>query len=296
MTDETIERPPIAVIRDPGEMRARAERARRAGQRICLVPTMGYLHEGHLSLLRAGRSRSDLLVLSIFVNPTQFAAGEDLDVYPRDEAGDLAKAQSCGADLAFCPPAEAMYPAGYQTHVEVRELQQPLCGASRPTHFRGVATVVSKLFHIVQPHLAIFGQKDFQQLALIKRMVLDLDFGIEILGMPIVRETDGLAMSSRNAYLAHAAREQALCLTRGLGAAQAAFEAGERAADRLLALVRAEIESAPLARIDYVELRDALTLASVDQVRRPTVLAVAAFLGDTRLIDNALLDTESPGA
>ena len=279
-------------------MRARAEDRRRDGLRVCVVPTMGYLHEGHLSLLRAGRARADVLVLTIFVNPLQFGPSEDLAVYPRDEAGDLDKARACGVDIAFCPDASAMYGPGHQTRVEVEGLSQPLCGASRPGHFRGVATVIAKLFHLTQPHLAIFGQKDFQQLALIRRMTEDLDFGVEIAGMPIVREPDGLAMSSRNAYLSADERAQALCLRRGLDAAEQAFAGGERDAARLVRVAREHIAAAPLARIDYVELRDAATLAPVapeervervERVERPAVLAMAVFMGKTRLIDNTVL-------
>src|SRR5512140_2355746 len=214
-------------------MRARVEDLRRDGRRIAVVPTMGALHEGHLSLLRAARARADIVILTIFVNPTQFGPKEDLSKYPRDEAGDLAKARSCGIDLAFCPDASAMYPAGAQTFVEVRELAQPLCGASRPGHFAGVATIVTKLFHITQPHLAIFGEKDYQQLAIIRRMVRDLDFGIEIVSVPIVREADGLALSSRNAYLSAEQRRVALALSRGLAAAEARVRAGERDARAL---------------------------------------------------------------
>jgi pantoate--beta-alanine ligase len=275
-------------------MRARAEDLRRDGYRICVVPTMGYLHDGHLSLLRAGRARADVLIVTIFVNPTQFGPGEDLDLYPRDEEGDLAKIRACGVDLAFCPAPAAMYPPGYQTHVEVTELQTPLCGASRPGHFRGVATVVTKLFHLTWPHLAIFGQKDFQQLALIRRMTADLDLGVEIVGMPIVREPDGLAMSSRNAYLSAEERAQAVCLWRGLEAARACFAAGERDARALIAAAQQPIEHAALARIEYVELRDAATLepvsTPVNTVDRPAVLAMAVHFGNTRLIDNTVLE------
>ena len=279
---------PLQVIRDPVAMRARADALRRAGQRICVVPTMGYLHAGHLSLLRAGRARADVVILTIFVNPTQFGADEDLAVYPRDEQGDLDKARACAVDIAFCPDVAAMYPAGFQTHIEVTELQRPLCGEARPGHFRGVATVVCKLFHITSPDVAIFGQKDFQQLAIIRRMVRDLDFAIEVVGMPIVREPDGLAMSSRNAYLGPGERVQAVSLRRGLAAAERRFQAGERAALRLLEAARAVVEDAG-ARVDYIELRDAETLASVTTVVRPAVMAVAAFVGTTRLIDNVVL-------
>jgi pantoate--beta-alanine ligase len=280
---------PFEVLRAPAEMRARAEDQRRDGQVICVVPTMGYLHEGHVSLLRAGRARADLLVMTLFVNPTQFGPNEDLARYPRDEAGDLEKARAAGVDLVFAPEVSAMYPAGYQTTIEVRELAAPLCGASRPGHFAGVASVVCKLFHLTQPHLAIFGQKDFQQLAIIRRMVRDLDLAIEVVGMPIVREPDGLAMSSRNAYLSAEERSQSLSLSRGLAAASRLFAGGERDAAALVSAARREIDAAPLARIDYAELRDADSLAVIERVAAPAVLAVAVFFGKTRLIDNAVL-------
>jgi pantoate--beta-alanine ligase len=270
-------------------MRERAAGWRRDGLRVAVVPTMGYLHEGHLSLLRAARAAADVVVLTIFVNPTQFGPNEDLARYPRDEAGDLAKALPTGVDLAFCPEASAMYPPGSQTFVTVRELELPLCGQSRPGHFAGVATVVTKLFHLTQPHVAFFGQKDYQQLALIRRMVRDLDLGIEIVGLPIVREPDGLAMSSRNVYLSTEARQQALALQRGLAAAEAAFLAGERSVAVLLEAARAPIVAQPLARIDYVELRDAEDLTEIDQVARPAVLALAVWVDKTRLLDNRVL-------
>jgi pantoate--beta-alanine ligase len=280
---------PFEVIRQPADMRARAEDQRRDGRRICVVPTMGYLHEGHLSLLRAGRARADLLVMTLFVNPTQFGPGEDLARYPRDEAGDLDKARAAGVDLVFAPDAAAMYPTGHQTSVLPGELAAPMCGASRPGHFAGVATVVSKLFHLTLPHLAVFGQKDYQQLAIIRRMVRDLDFGIEIVGMPIVREADGLALSSRNAYLSAEERRQALALSGALAAARALVASGERRAAPLVAAARERIAAAPLARIDYVELRDADSLRAIEVVDAPAVLALAVFFGKTRLIDNAVL-------
>ena len=229
-----------------------------------------------------------LLILTIFVNPTQFAANEDLSAYPRDERGDLAKARACGVDVAFCPEVAAMYPPGHQTHVEVAGLQAPLCGRSRPGHFRGVTTVVSKLFNTTRPDLAIFGQKDYQQLAVIRRMVRDLDFGIDIVGMPIVREHDGLAMSSRNAYLDADERVQAVSLARGLAAARRRFLAGERHATEVTEPVRATVEAAG-ARVEYIELCDAESLAPVAYIEAPAVLALAVFVGRIRLIDNALL-------
>lgn len=283
-------RRPFEIIRSPTLMRERAESWRRDGLRVAVVPTMGYLHEGHLSLLRAARADADLVVLTIFVNPTQFGPNEDLSRYPRDEAGDLAKALPTGVDVAFCPAVEDMYPPGSQTFVTVRELELPLCGRSRPGHFSGVASVVTKLFHLTRPHVAFFGQKDFQQLALIRRMVRDLDFGIEIVGMPIMREADGLAMSSRNVYLSAEERGQALSLSRGLDAAVAAFRDGQRDVAALVAAARASIDASPLARVDYVELRDAEDLGEISAVEKPAVLAMAVFLGKTRLLDNRVLD------
>ncbi|MBX3161352.1 MAG: pantoate--beta-alanine ligase [Deltaproteobacteria bacterium] len=280
---------PFEILRTPAAMRARAEYLRRDGRRIAVVPTMGALHEGHLALLREARARADVVILTIFVNPTQFGPNEDLAKYPRDEDGDLAKARTCGIDLAFCPEAAAMYPAGAQTFVEVRELQKPMCGASRPGHFAGVATVVAKLFHATLPHLAVFGEKDYQQLAIIRRMVRDLDFGIEIVGVPIVREADGVALSSRNAYLSPEQRAAARVLSAGLEAAARAVASGECDAAQLLALARAPIEAEPLARIDYVELRDVDELTPIDRLERRAVMAMAVFVGTTRLIDNRVL-------
>jgi pantoate--beta-alanine ligase len=291
----TYARPPFEIVRDPREMRARTEDLRRDGRKIAVVPTMGALHEGHLTLLRAARARADIVILTIFVNPTQFGPNEDLAKYPRDEAGDLAKARTCGIDLAFCPDASAMYPAGAQTFIEVRELAKPLCGASRPGHFAGVATIVSKLFHITNPHVAVFGEKDYQQLAIIRRMVRDLDMGIEILGVPIVREGDGLALSSRNAYLSADQRKTALSLSKGLAAAEAVVKAGERDGAKIVTAARALIEGEPGARIDYVELRDAEELSPVTTLSRPAVLAMAVFVGTTRLIDNRVLRAATPG-
>ncbi len=281
--------PRPAVLRTVAEMVAFSEAARARSERIAFVPTMGYLHAGHVALLEEGRRRGDRLVLSIFVNPTQFAPTEDLARYPRDLEGDLAKAADAGTDVAFVPRDAEMYPRGYQTFVQVRELEKGLCGAHRPGHFVGVATVVCKLFNIVRPHVAIFGEKDYQQLAVIRRMVADLDMPIDIVGMPTVREPDGLAMSSRNKYLSPEERRRALALSRGLIATRAVFDAGERDAAKLVAAAQAEI--APAAtRIDYVELRDATTLAPIlERVTGPAVIAVAAFVGTTRLIDNRRL-------
>jgi pantoate--beta-alanine ligase len=280
---------PLRVIREPREMRFHAEDLRRDGRRIALVPTMGYLHAGHLSLLAQGRRRSDVLALSIFVNPIQFGPQEDLARYPRDLDGDLEKARAAGVDVVFAPEDRAMYPSPPLTRVVVSRLAEGLCGARRPGHFEGVATVVTKLFQLVQPHVAVFGEKDYQQLAVIRQMVRDLDLGVEIVGAPIVREPDGLAMSSRNAYLSADERRQALSLSRGLDAAAALLAGGERQASPLRAAVERELAAAPLARLDYVELRDAESLETVERVERPALLAVAAFVGATRLIDNRVL-------
>jgi len=280
--------PPL-VIREPAAMSAWSEAARRDGHRIAFVPTMGYLHDGHLSLLREGARRGERLALSIFVNPTQFGPAEDLARYPRDLDGDLAKAASTGTHAVFLPADGAMYPPGYQTFVRVRQLEQGLCGDRRPDHFQGVATVVCKLFNIVRPHVALFGEKDFQQLAVIRRMVRDLDMPVEVIGLPTVREPDGLAMSSRNKYLSPDERQRALALSRGLGAARALYDAGERRPGALVEEA-ARIVAAGATRVDYVELRDAETLALfADRVDAPAVMAVAAFVGTTRLIDNQRL-------
>jgi pantoate--beta-alanine ligase len=280
---------PFEVFREPGAMRAKAEDLRRDGRRIAVVPTMGALHDGHVALLRAARGKADVVILTLFVNPTQFGPSEDLGRYPRDEAGDLATARGAGIDLAFCPGASAMYRPGAQTFIEVRELQQPLCGASRPGHFAGVATVVAKLFHITQPHVAVFGEKDYQQLAIIRRMVRDLDFSVEIASVPIVREADGVALSSRNAYLSPDQRRAARSLSAGLAAAEIALAGGERRAAALVAAARALIDAEADTRIDYVELRDAEELTPITHVERPAVLALAVFVGTTRLIDNRVI-------
>jgi len=266
---------------------SRAAHAR--GERVAFVPTMGALHAGHVALLEEGRRRGDQWVLSIFVNPTQFGPNEDLARYPRDLPGDLSKAASAGTDVAFVPEPVDIYPPGFQTTIEVRELARGLDGAFRPGHFAGVATVVAKLFHIVQPDLAIFGQKDFQQLAIVRRLVVDLAMGIEIVGLPTVREPDGLAMSSRNAYLSPPERERALSLSRALFAARDRAAAGERDARALVEGARAALD---VDRLDYLELCDAVTLAPLAQIDRPAVLLVAAFVGRTRLIDNVAIGVE----
>jgi pantoate--beta-alanine ligase len=279
----------LRVIHDPDELRRATFAWRRQGETVGFVPTMGYLHEGHLSLVRLAAARCDHAVISIFVNPTQFGPGEDLDRYPRDLEGDLAKAEAAGAELAYVPEAATVYPPGYQTRVTVPDLAAPLCGASRPAHFGGVATVVTKLLNVVQPDVAVFGQKDYQQLQVVRRLVRDLDLPVEILGGPTVREPDGLAMSSRNAYLSVEDRAQAVCLVAALRQAWQRFDAGERDAAALVRAAWDVIAAHAAARIDYVELRDADTLAPVDRVADRAVLALAVFFGTTRLIDNTVL-------
>jgi pantoate--beta-alanine ligase len=279
----------MEIINDIEHMQKLCMDLRREGRRIAFVPTMGYLHEGHLSLLEEGRQRGDILVLSIFVNPTQFGANEDLDTYPRDLERDADLARDCGVDLLFHPAAAAMYPAGYATYVDVERLTDTLCGRSRPGHFRGVTTVVSKLFNIVRPHVALFGRKDFQQLAVIRQMTRDLNLPVEIVGMPIVREADGLAMSSRNVNLTGDQRRQALSLSRALDEAQRLAGEGVCASADLLPPLRTMIEKQPDARIDYLEICHQRTLEQQQQVDADSVLLLAVFIGTTRLIDNGFL-------
>lgn len=279
----------MQIIRSVSEMQQRCLAAREAGQRIAFVPTMGWLHDGHLSLLREGRKRGDLLVLSIFVNPTQFGQGEDFDSYPRDLSRDAALAEEVGTDLIFAPEASEMYPRGYSTYVDVESLTGVLCGASRPGHFRGVTTVVTKLFTIVQPHVALFGQKDFQQLAVIQRMTSDLNLPVEVVGMPIVREADGLAMSSRNVNLSENQRRQALALSRTICEAQRLAASGQRQSEAILAQLRSRIEEEPEARIDYLQICHQTTLDQQSTVDADSVLLMAVFVGTTRLIDNSFL-------
>jgi pantoate--beta-alanine ligase len=283
----------MQIIDDIQRMQKICLDLRREGRRIAFVPTMGYLHEGHLSLLREGRAQGDILVLSIFVNPTQFGANEDLDAYPRDFERDASLAREAGVDLLFYPTPATIYPPGYATYVNVEGLTETLCGASRPGHFRGVTTVVAKLFNIVQPHLALFGQKDFQQLAVIRRMTLDLNLPVEIAGMPIVREADGLAMSSRNVYLSADERAQALVLSRALAAARLLARDGVRDVPAILSTLRAMIAAQPAARIDYLQICHQLTLQEQFRVDADSVLLLAVFIGKTRLIDNGYLLSEA---
>ena len=272
----------------PAAMAAWSDAARARGRRIAFVPTMGFLHAGHTALMDEAHRHGDEVVLSIFVNPLQFGPSEDLDRYPRDLPGDLAKAAVHGVDAVFLPTPANMYPPGHQTTVQVHQLEQGLCGGSRPGHFVGVATVVCKLFNIVRPHAAVFGEKDFQQLAIVRRMVRDLDMPVDIVALPTVREADGLAMSSRNKYLLPDERQRAVAISRALFAARAACAGGERDAAKLIGGVTSALGD-QVTRIDYVELRDAESLQPLAVVDRPAVLAIAAFVGRTRLIDNVRL-------
>ena len=277
------------TIKTVSEMVNKVDSVRAAGQTISFVPTMGFLHQGHLSLLEEGRKRCDLLVLSIFVNPTQFGQGEDFEDYPRDLHQDSALAQQAGVDVIFAPTAAEMYPLGYATYVDVEGITETLCGASRPGHFRGVCTVVNKLFNIVRPQVAILGNKDFQQLAVIKRMVLDLNMPVEILGMPIFREADGLAMSSRNVYLSPNQRRQALVLSRSLAQAQQWVAEAETDCVEIITQLKHSIQQQPDARIDYVQICQQFTLKEQKTIDADSVLLLAVYIGNTRLIDNGFL-------
>ncbi len=276
------------VLRTASEVRARVRALHAKGQRLALVPTMGYLHEGHLSLMREGVRRADVCAASIFVNPTQFGPAEDLSRYPRDEAGDVAKCRSAGVSFVWAPDLREVYPEGAQTFVEVEGLQRRWCGEKRPGHFRGVATVVAKLFAVFEPDVAIFGEKDFQQLAVIRRMARDLLLPVEVVGLPIVRESDGLAMSSRNVYLSQDERARAQGLSRALKAAAHLRANGEQSGARLVEAAQVELDAVG-ARVDYVAVVDPDTLEPVETVSRPARMLVAAHIGKTRLIDNLAL-------
>jgi len=284
----------MEIIKTIEEMKEISSQARRGGKTVVLVPTMGYFHEGHLSLMREGRRRSDLLVVSLFVNPTQFGPNEDFKNYPRDFERDRKMAEGVGTDILFAPEVGSMYPPDHQTVVRVEKVTQNLCGRSRPTHFQGVTTVVLMLFEIVMPSAAIFGEKDYQQLVTIKQMVRDLHMSVEVVGMPTVREADGLAMSSRNTYLLLEERKAARSLYGSLQKAQELLQKGERDVDRILQEMKRILQSEPLARIDYVQVCDARTLEDVKRIERDVVVALAAYLGKTRLIDNLVFRNLSP--
>lgn len=280
----------MRLVQGIAEVREAVRAARAAGKRIGFVPTMGYLHEGHLALMRQAREACDFVVVSIFVNPTQFGPNEDFARYPRDLNRDSVLCASVPVDLLFHPTVPEMYPQPFRTAVRVSGLTDTLCGASRPGHFEGVATVVAKLFHIVQPDLAFFGQKDAQQVAVIQRMVTDLNMDLTIVPVPTVREPDGLAMSSRNTYLSQAERQAAPVLYRSLRMAQERVRAGERDMAALKAGMRAMIAAEPLADIDYVEIVDCATLQPVERLESRALAALAVRFGKTRLIDNAMLE------
>jgi len=279
----------MEIVKTVEAMQRTSEALRLAGKTIAFVPTMGFLHEGHLELMRVGKAHADTLVVSIFVNPTQFGPSEDYDRYPRDTEGDLAKARAVGADIVFFPAREEMYPDGFQTRVQVERVTRNLCGTARPGHFDGVAVVVAKLFNIVKPHLAVFGQKDYQQLTVISRMTADLNMDIQIVGVPTVREPDGLAMSSRNKYLNPEERQSALCLRKSMDLAETMFREGERDALAVRQAIEALINDHPHTRIDYVSLCDSTTLEDVARLGDETLLALAVKVGATRLIDNRLI-------
>jgi pantoate--beta-alanine ligase len=279
------------LVRTASGVRARVAAARAEGKIIGLVPTMGALHDAHLALMRRARAECGYVAATIFVNPTQFPAGEDLERYPRDLDGDLRKAGSAGVDLVFAPAVEEIYPPGDSTFVEVTgPLVECLCGPHRPGHFRGVTTVCARLFNIVGADRAYFGEKDYQQVLIVKQMVRDLSIPLDIVPMPTVREPAGLAMSTRNSYLSPEEREAATVLYRALAAAQERIAGGERDASALVRGVHEGIESEPLVRLQYAELRDAETLAEVERVEGRVVLAVAAFVGEARLIDNVVVE------
>lgn len=282
----------MKVVRKIKEMQRTSERLRKQGKKIAFVPTMGYLHEGHLSLVRIARKKGDVVVVSIFVNPTQFGPSEDYRSYPRDEKRDLELLKREKVDYVFIPAVEEMYPSGYQTYVEVIELSKPLCGRSRPGHFKGVCTVVTKLFNIVKPHVAIFGEKDYQQLKIIERMVSDLNMDLKIIPGPLVREKDGLAMSSRNVYLSEEERKSALSLSRALFEAREMVKNGVRDCEVLKKRVREMIEKEPYTKIDYVEIVHPHTLESLTEIEKEGVLALAVFVGKARLIDNIKLEVK----
>jgi len=276
----------MKTVNTISEIRQITKEWKAKGFSIGFVPTMGYLHEGHKSLIEKARVENDKVVVSIFVNPTQFGPNEDFEKYPRDLEKDAALCSDAGADLIFAPEVNEMYPEGSHTFVDVEGITEGLCGEKRPGHFRGVCIVVSKLFNIVSPHRAYFGEKDAQQLAVIKRMVNDLNFDIEVKGCPIIREEDGLAKSSRNTYLSAEERIAARVLSRSLNKGKEALSKGERDSDNLKNIILNELNSEPLAKIDYVEIVDSSTLKSIKNIEKPILTAMAVYIGKTRLIDN----------
>ncbi|MET4043692.1 pantoate--beta-alanine ligase [Bradyrhizobium sp. RT6a] len=282
----------MQTITTVAELRRALAEVRSADKRVGLVPTMGYLHDGHLALVEASRTQCDVTVVSIFVNPTQFGPNEDLSTYPRDFLRDQELCRDAGVAIVFAPDIQEIYPAQFETFVEPGELAKPMCGAFRPGHFRGVATVVGKLFSMVQPDVAFFGQKDFQQCAVV-RMAIDLNLPIEIVTVQTVREPDGLAMSSRNRYLSEEERRRALAISRGLFAAADKFRSGERDVEQLIAIAKERLNT--VDRLQYLELVDADTLKPAESpLRRTAALCAAAYVGSTRLIDNVILSLPTP--
>jgi pantoate--beta-alanine ligase len=276
----------MEIIKSIQEMKRFSSQARKEGKKIVFVPTMGFFHEGHLSLMREGKKMGDILVVSLFVNPTQFGPSEDFERYPRDFERDRKMSEDVGVDVLFSPERGDVYPPDHQTIVRVEKLTRGLCGRSRPTHFQGVTTVVNILFNIVKPHIAIFGEKDYQQLVTIKQMVKDLHMDVEIVGMPTVREKDGLAMSSRNQYLKPHEREAALAIYRSLKKAEDMIIKGVREIDSLKAEIKEVLSNEPLLKIDYIEICDASTLENIDIISGDVIIAIAVYIGETRLIDN----------
>lgn len=276
----------MEIVTTVQQVRKQVKAWKAEGLTVGLVPTMGYLHAGHQSLIQRAAAENDRVVVSVFINPIQFGPNEDFATYPRDLDKDAALCEATGASLLFHPEPAEMYPEGFCTHVDLAGLTDNLCGAKRPGHFQGVCTVVSKLFHIAAPDRAYFGEKDAQQLAVIRRMVRDLNFDLEVVGYPIVRESDGLAKSSRNTYLNPQERRAALVLNRALTAGQSMMAHGERSSAAVLAAIRAELEEEPLATIDYVKMVDSLTMEDVETAEQDVLVAIAVYIGKTRLIDN----------
>lgn len=280
----------IKVVSTVDETRAQIKEWKKQGLTVGLVPTMGYLHEGHQSLIKKAVDENDKVVVSIFVNPIQFAPNEDLETYPRDLEADKKLCDSTGADLIFHPTPNEMYPDGFSTHIQMDNLTKELCGKTRPTHFGGVCTVVGKLFNVVKPDKAYFGQKDAQQLAIIKRMVRDLNFDLEIVSCPIIREPDGLAKSSRNTYLSADERKAALILSKSIELGKELVANGEKNAQNIIKAMTDKIKTEPLARIDYVNVVDALNIEPIDVIKGEALVAIAVYIGKTRLIDNFIIN------
>ncbi|MCX7843075.1 MAG: pantoate--beta-alanine ligase [Clostridia bacterium] len=280
----------MRIIESIADMKAAINEYKKSGCTIGFVPTMGYLHEGHMSLVKVSRNENDITIMSIFVNPAQFGPNEDFERYPRDMERDSQMAREAGVDIIFAPSVQEMYPEGYKTYVNVEDITQVLCGGSRPGHFRGVATVVCKLFNIVEPTRAYFGQKDAQQAIVLRKMAKDLNMNLEIVTCPIIRETDGLAMSSRNVYLSPAERKAALVLSRSLKEAKEMVERGERSAGKVEAFITERISEEELAVIDYVKVVDMENLAEIHTIRHRALIALAVWFGKTRLIDNIIVE------